>query len=188
MSALSILYLVLPFPLAFLLHDMEEMIVQYKWMTTHATSLFHRFPRLRSLLKHLLLMDTKSFAIAVAEEFIVIMGITAYVRSLCPIPMDSPFYGLFPPSADSLHSGYTNTRIYSRTCLLLPSATICRIWCMEYQSRPQCWDIVTVIYCRPAGSNGPSVVQPLVGTSSHRKEITSIPIFRHRNACLPATS
>ena len=79
MSALSILYLVLPFPLAFLLHDMEEMIVQHKWMTTHATSLFHRFPRLRSLLKHLLLMDTKSFAIAVAEEFIVIAGITAYV-------------------------------------------------------------------------------------------------------------
>ena len=79
MSALSILYLVLPFPLAFLLHDMEEMIVQHKWMTTHATSLFHRFPRLRSLLQHLLLMDTKSFAIAVAEEFIVIMGITAYV-------------------------------------------------------------------------------------------------------------
>ena len=114
--------------------------------------------------------------------------ICMYARSLCPIPMDSPFYGLFPPSADSLHSGYTNTRIYSRTCLLLPSATICRIWCMEYQSRPQCWDIVTVIYCRPAGSNGPSVVQPLVGTSSHRKEITSIPIFRHRNACLPATS
>ena len=79
MSALSILSLVLPLPLAFLLHDLEEIAVQHKWMTTHSPALLHRFPRLRPLLEHLQLMDTTSFAVAVAEEFIVLTVITAYV-------------------------------------------------------------------------------------------------------------
>ena len=57
MSALSVLYFVLPFPLAFILHDGEEVAVQHRWMKRHGEVLTRRFPKMRSVIENLLGKD-----------------------------------------------------------------------------------------------------------------------------------
>ena len=79
MSALSILYLVLPFPLAFILHDAEEVIVQHRWMLSHRHIFEDKYPRLKPLFKYLSSLDTRSFAIAAMEEFVILILCTCYV-------------------------------------------------------------------------------------------------------------
>ena len=79
MSPLSVLILVLPLPLAFLLHDAEEVAVQHRWMENHSGALRQRFPRLRPLLDRLQRLNTKAFALAALEEFIVLFCATACV-------------------------------------------------------------------------------------------------------------
>ncbi|MGN1376485.1 MAG: HXXEE domain-containing protein [Prevotella sp.] len=79
MSALAILYMVIPLPLAFVIHDAEEIIMQHRWMIKHRKMLERRFPRLKLLIEHLSQLDTKSFAIAALEELVVLLCVTAYV-------------------------------------------------------------------------------------------------------------
>lgn len=79
MSPLSVLILVLPLPLAFLLHDAEEVAVQHRWMENHSGALRERFLRLRPLLDRLQRLNTKAFALAALEEFIVLLCATACV-------------------------------------------------------------------------------------------------------------
>ncbi|MDO4462147.1 MAG: HXXEE domain-containing protein [Bacteroidia bacterium] len=79
MSALSVLYLVLPFPLAFIIHDLEEMLFQHRWLVAHRESLSRRFPRMRFVIEHLSGLSTKAFAVAVLEELVVLLLATAYV-------------------------------------------------------------------------------------------------------------
>ena len=71
MSALSILYLVLPFPLAFLLHDTEEAIVQHRWMLKHKDALAARFPGMRHLIGYLSRISTMAFVVAALEDVLV---------------------------------------------------------------------------------------------------------------------
>ena len=79
MSALSILYLILPFPLAFILHDAEEIIFQHRWMLRHKDSLNLRFPGLRPLTEHLSGLGTLAFSIAALEELVIIATAVCYV-------------------------------------------------------------------------------------------------------------
>ena len=79
MSALSILYFVLPFPLAFILHDAEEAIVQHRWMLSHRYIFENKYPRLKPLFKYLSSLDTKSFVIAAMEELVILILCTCYV-------------------------------------------------------------------------------------------------------------
>ena len=79
MSALSVLYLVLPFPLAFILHDAEEAIVQHRWMLSHHHVFEDKYPRLKPLFKYLSSLDTQSFVIAAMEEFVILILCTCYV-------------------------------------------------------------------------------------------------------------
>ena len=79
MSSLSILYLVLPFPLAFILHDAEEVMVQHRWMLAHRESLVKTFPKMKPLIEHLCGLNTKAFAIAAFEELAVLLLATGYV-------------------------------------------------------------------------------------------------------------
>ena len=79
MSALTILGLVLPFPLAFILHDAEEIAVQHRWMLSHKETLVKRYPRLKPMIDHLSYLDTKAFAVAALEELAVLALATAYV-------------------------------------------------------------------------------------------------------------
>ena len=87
MSPLSVLILVLPLPLAFLLHDAEEVAVQHRWMENHSGALRERFPRLRPLLDRLQRLNTKAFALAALEEFIVLLCATACVLADVPFAL-----------------------------------------------------------------------------------------------------
>ena len=88
MSPLSVLILVLPLPLAFLLHDAEEVAVQHRWMENHSGALRQRFPRLRQLLDRLQRLNTKAFALAALEEFIVLLCATACVLADVPFALE----------------------------------------------------------------------------------------------------
>lgn len=88
MSPLSVLILVLPLPLAFLLHDAEEVAVQHRWMENDSGALRERFPRLRPLLDHLQRLNTKAFALAALEEFIVLLCATACVLADVPFALE----------------------------------------------------------------------------------------------------
>ena len=79
MSALSVLYLVLSLPVAFILHDAEEVAVQHRWMLTHRESLASRFPKLRPMIERLSRLGTTAFAIAATEELVVLVVATCYV-------------------------------------------------------------------------------------------------------------
>ena len=84
MSALSI-YIVLLFPLAFIIHDGEEIATQHKWMLTHKETLVHRFPFVKPMVDHLSGLSTKAFTIAVMEELALIL-----IATIC-IFADIPF-------------------------------------------------------------------------------------------------
>ena len=79
MSALSVLYLVLPLPIVFILHDTEEAIVQHRWVLSHREALALRFPKLRPVIEHLSNIGTKAFVVAAMEELIVLIVATCYV-------------------------------------------------------------------------------------------------------------
>lgn len=73
------LILVLPFPFAFVIHEVEEVVVQHRWMQAHGEALAERFPRFRAVIEHLARLDTKAFSIAALEELVALLLITAYV-------------------------------------------------------------------------------------------------------------
>ena len=79
MSALSVLYLVLSLPVAFILHDAEEVAVQHRWMLAHREALASRFPKLRPMIERLSRLGTTAFAIAATEELVVLVVATCYV-------------------------------------------------------------------------------------------------------------
>lgn len=84
MSAMSI-YIILLFPLAFIIHDGEEIATQHKWMLTHKETLVHRFPFAKPMVEHLSGLSTKAFTIAVLEELALIL-----IASACVVA-DIPF-------------------------------------------------------------------------------------------------
>lgn len=73
------MYIVLLFPFLFLLHEIEEVVVQRRWMALHQARLLQRFPRLRRLIEHLGSLSTKAFAVAASEELLLLLLVTCYV-------------------------------------------------------------------------------------------------------------
>ena len=70
--------MILSFPLAFLIHDLEEILVQHKWMSAHKEDLLRRFPRIKPMIIHISSLNTKAFTIAVIEELVLLLLATAY--------------------------------------------------------------------------------------------------------------
>lgn len=67
------------FPLLFIFHDFEEIIFIQPWMSRNKRSLQKKFPALSGrLLGHFERITTASFALGVAEEFILISIVTAF--------------------------------------------------------------------------------------------------------------
>lgn len=90
-------YIVLAFPLAFILHDAEEIVVQHRWMLAHEKSMIARFPKLKPMIYHLLSLDTQSFAVAAVEELLLLLVATAYYLwgGFCSFEIISAFYLAF---------------------------------------------------------------------------------------------
>lgn len=65
------------FPILFIFHDFEEIIFMQTWIKKNRSYLCERFPTLsKKLLPHFDNITTSSFALGVAEEFILISIIT----------------------------------------------------------------------------------------------------------------
>lgn len=65
------------FPILFMFHDFEEIIFMQAWISKNKSYLSERFPALsKKLLPHFDHLTTSSFALGVAEEFILISIIT----------------------------------------------------------------------------------------------------------------
>ena len=72
------------FPLAFIIHDGEEIATQHKWMQTHKETLVHRFPFAKPMVEHLSGLSTKAFTIAVMEELALILIATICIFAGIP--------------------------------------------------------------------------------------------------------
>ena len=73
------LFWIISFPLAFIVHDGEEIVVQHKWMLTHKDLLIQKFPKAKRVISHLSSLSTTAFAMAVLEELILLLLATAYI-------------------------------------------------------------------------------------------------------------
>jgi len=64
-------------PVVFMFHDFEEIIMMKPWFAKNSRDLQQRFPLMASrLLPHFESLSTSSFALAVAEEFLLLSVIT----------------------------------------------------------------------------------------------------------------
>lgn len=75
----QLVILIIALPLLFMLHDFEEMIVRKAWMEKYAPALYKRFPRMEQPIRRLQGMSSAAFAIAVAEEFIILSLVSVAV-------------------------------------------------------------------------------------------------------------
>jgi hypothetical protein len=79
---------IISFPLAFLIHDLEEILVQHKWMSAHKEDLLRRFPRIQPMILHLSSLSSKAFTIAVIEELVLLLLATAYYLADGPYTLE----------------------------------------------------------------------------------------------------
>lgn len=79
MSALSVLYLVLPFFVIFILHEVEEVAAASRWMSRRGKEQAERFPRLGNILGRLSGVGTLGFSVVAAEEVLVLLVVTLYL-------------------------------------------------------------------------------------------------------------
>ena len=76
------------FILAFIVHDGEELAVQHKWVMAHGEALSAKIPKLRHLFNYIRQLNTKAFAIAVFEELVLLIAITACALYGCPYAVE----------------------------------------------------------------------------------------------------
>ena len=79
MSALSVLYFVLPFPLVLTIHGAEEVAMRHRWMQAHRQMLAARFPKCIPLVAHFASMSTGAWAIATLEKLLVLLVVTGSI-------------------------------------------------------------------------------------------------------------
>ena len=60
------------FPIFFMIHEFEEIIMIQKWINHNQIKLTQRFPHLYPIIKKASKIDTHKFSIIVAEEFIIV--------------------------------------------------------------------------------------------------------------------
>lgn len=79
MSALAVLYIILPFPIIFLVHELEEIVMARRWLDKHEEKLVSHYPQFKLIIRHLMRLDTLAFSIAAAEEFLILLAVTAAI-------------------------------------------------------------------------------------------------------------
>lgn len=72
-------FIIWTFPILFIIHDFEEIIFIKPWITKNSLYFQTNYPKLANkLLPHFKNLSTESFALGVAEEFIIIVFVTLY--------------------------------------------------------------------------------------------------------------
>lgn len=73
MSALSVLYLILPLPILFFAHKMEEFLTQKRWASQQNDELKGRFPQVLGAIHNLPELNAKGFVALIIVEMILFM-------------------------------------------------------------------------------------------------------------------
>lgn len=73
MSALSVLYLVLPLPILFFAHRVEEFLTQKRWASQQNDELKGRFPQVLGAIHNLPELNAKGFVALIIVEMILFM-------------------------------------------------------------------------------------------------------------------
>lgn len=68
--------LILTLPIIFIVHDLEEIIFFRKWLDNNMLVVGNRFPRLQPVLSRAAGISTPAFSLAVAEELLLLLGIS----------------------------------------------------------------------------------------------------------------
>lgn len=72
-------FIIWTFPILFIIHDFEEIILIKPWIIKNSFYFQEKYPRLfKKLLPHFNKLSTESFALGVAEEFVIIVFVTLY--------------------------------------------------------------------------------------------------------------
>ena len=71
------LYILLPLPIFFTIHELEEIIMVKSWITRNIPLLYERFPRLKPVISKMGLVTTQSFATIALEELLIVIVCTA---------------------------------------------------------------------------------------------------------------
>lgn len=75
MSALSVLYLVLPLPILFFAHRVEEFLTQKRWASQQNDELKGRFPQVLGAIHNLPELNAKGFvALIIVEMIFILLG------------------------------------------------------------------------------------------------------------------
>lgn len=86
MNALTELYLILSFPIAFILHDAEEVVVQHRWMLYHKDSLTARFPKIIKMVEHLSGLTTKALLVHIGQAIVLRGYVPGLVSTILLLP------------------------------------------------------------------------------------------------------
>lgn len=77
MNKFAFLIMVLSLPIVFIIHDFEEIIFLKPWIRKNRIYISEKFPKLSErILPRFMGLSTSAFALAVAEEFVLLSGIT----------------------------------------------------------------------------------------------------------------
>ena len=69
-------FILLLFPIIFMIHEFEEIIMIEKWMNKNRSDFDRRFPRIAQHMNKFMDIDTRRFSIIVAEEFFIVSILT----------------------------------------------------------------------------------------------------------------
>lgn len=64
------------FPIFFMIHEFEEIIMLGKWKEKHLSDLYRRFPSISKRADDIMKIDVVNFSIIVAEEFLIVSALT----------------------------------------------------------------------------------------------------------------
>jgi len=94
MSALSVLYLILPFPIAFVVHEAEEIGVFRRWLSSKGERVKSRIPKSGKVIDRLSSLSREAFGIAALEELLIVILATLYLLSDLPFAQEI-WYAVF---------------------------------------------------------------------------------------------
>lgn len=75
-------FVIFLFPIFFMIHEFEEIIMIEKWVAKNRSEITARLPKISSIVGNMLAIDTRRFSIIVAEEFFIVSVstvISAYI-------------------------------------------------------------------------------------------------------------
>lgn len=87
MGTLTVLYLVLPFPIVFIVHELEVVFLEPKWTQKQREELSKKYPKCGELLKRMPILDRKGLSYVMLEELVMVLAVTVYLLEQGPLAL-----------------------------------------------------------------------------------------------------